>query len=109
MRQKLVTRIMSFVEANCDFQVVTDNIFTVNIELSEEPNPSMKQRQQKELLRRSSLSHGVDVQSMAKNITFRRSLIKRHCNNLVSQLMTVCSSLYEDPLIFAHKNSQMSS
>ena len=69
MHEKLVSRIMSFVEANIDFEVFTDNIFTV----SSIPDTNLAQSSP----RASSqfpMSRGIDERDFTKSIAFRKYL-----------------------------------
>ena len=104
MNEKLVSRTQSFIEANIDYQVFFDNIFTVST--AAEKAQQGAQRSLRKLT--SSLILNTDGEAdISKSIALRRSLTKQVQSRIVKQLLCLCSTLYEKPVIFAQKNSVM--
>ena len=102
MNEKLSQKMMTFTEANVDFQVYMDNVFLLNISAKKEGIAGYKAANASGT-RPASLPTVEEGEDLIKTIGFRVSLTRQVKTKIVSQLMTLCSCLYEKPRIFTHR------
>lgn len=103
MREKLIQRTMTFTEANVDFSVVMDNIFTASAQVTFE---NQSQSAGGAIL--TTQNEDAMQKDLAKSVAFRKSMTKQMESKVTKQLMTLCSCLFEKPLIFTQSQSSMS-
>ena len=103
MREKLIQRTMTFTEANVDFSVVMDNIFTASAQVTFE-----NQSQSAGGAMLTTQNEDAMQKDLAKSVAFRKSMTKQMESKVTKQLMTLCSCLFEKPLIFTQSQSSMS-
>ena len=71
MHRKLASKVQSFVEANIDFEVFMDNIFTVRSSTTQGVPQDLAQSMAK-----STLTRSIDNRDLTKSIAFRKLLTR---------------------------------
>ena len=104
----LMQRTMTFLEANIDFTVIMDNIFTASAKVLPLPVDGAGTGSIVNGAHLMSEPNDDSMTDMTKSVAFRRNMTKQMQLKVTKQLMTLCSCLYERPLVFAQSQSAIS-
>jgi hypothetical protein len=102
MNQKLAQKTATFCEANIDFKIFMDNVFLIASQTEASASDKMVS------LRAAKLSQSQTYQvssqgnewDHSKSIAFKQTLTSMQQQKITKQLLTLCSCLSENPLIY---------